>query len=120
MKLTLSNGKIYHEVINTRNIKNRQIVIDNSTEREEHNQYICELMDNKEEYSNYINSLILREKVLLNNLFPSFGSLSDIIKFVMRWLIRKDSLRISLYDKIKDGDERPLYLNLMNKNIKHE
>lgn len=120
VKLTLSNGKIYHEVINTRNIKNRQIVIDNSTEREEHNQYICELMDNKEEYSNYINSLILREKVLLNNLFPSFGSLSDIIKFVMRWLIRKDSLRISLYDKIKDGDERPLYLNLMNKNIKHE
>ena len=58
VKLILSNGKISQEVINTRNIKNRQIVIDNSTEREVHKNNICDLLRDKNKYDRYLKKMI--------------------------------------------------------------
>lgn len=82
VKLTLSNGKISHEVINTRNIKNRQIVIDNSTEREEYNNKICDLLRDKNKYDRYLKKMInMKSRSIYSNAITFYSrGLKDYIK----------------------------------------
>jgi poly-gamma-glutamate synthesis protein (capsule biosynthesis protein) len=121
VKLTLSNGKISHEVINTRNIKNRQIVIDNSTEREEHNNNICDLLRDKNKYDRYLKKMIKEKGIAVNSLFLSFGNLLSIFRFIYSYFFRNfdNRLNVLAYDKTKDDDERSLYLRFMKKYLKN-
>lgn len=120
VKLTLSNGKISYEIINTRNIKNRQIVIDNSTEREEHNNNICELLRDKNKYDRYLKKMINIESKNLNNyslIFYSSGFM-DYIKLgikILKYKIKKIHINQLYYhiifkdDAVKSLVKRTLY-----------
>ena len=48
--MTISDGKVSWEVINTRNVDNMGIEIDNKEERRRHNEYLVELLKNQEKY----------------------------------------------------------------------
>ena len=48
--MTVSDGKVSWEVINTRNVDNMGIEIDNKEERRRHNEYLVELLKNQEKY----------------------------------------------------------------------
>lgn len=50
--MTIEAGVLSYEVINTRNIDNSQIVIDDKKDRNEFNSYLCELIHNQIEYRN--------------------------------------------------------------------
>ena len=122
VKLKLLNGKISFEVINTRNIKNRQIVIDNSVETVNHNRYVCDLIKNKEKYDSYLKKLLSRRFITIKGLFPSFGNLYSILKFIYIYLFRNSENRLNIftYDKTKDDDERSLSLRFMKMSIKNK
>ena len=56
------------QVINVKNISNRQIVIDLSEERNNHNQYICQLLTDDVLYHNYLKDMLIEvEKYILPN-----------------------------------------------------
>ena len=48
--MTISDGKVSWEVINTRNVDNVGIEIDNNEERSRHNEYLVDLLKNREKY----------------------------------------------------------------------
>lgn len=48
--MTISNGKVSWEVVNTRNVDNVGIEIDNKEERSRHNKYLVELLNSREKY----------------------------------------------------------------------
>lgn len=52
--LTLSEQEIGFEILNTLNIGNRTIAIDNSEEREQHNRQICQYLSDKNLYNQYL------------------------------------------------------------------
>lgn len=52
--VTIENGQIAYEVINTRNVDNVAIEIDNSEESMRHNKYVCGLLTNRQAYNDYI------------------------------------------------------------------
>lgn len=110
--------KISFKIINTRNIKNREIVIDYSIDRDKHNEYLCELISNQQKYNLYIDKLVLAKETLLSNIFPVFTSVFSILRFCIICLIKRESIKTVLYDKIKDDDERNIYLKLMGKLLK--
>lgn len=52
--LTLSEQEIGFEILNTLNIGNHTIAIDNSEEREQHNRQICQYLSDKKLYNQYL------------------------------------------------------------------
>ena len=53
--LTISDdGQITYDVINTRNVDNLRIEIDTSEDSKQHNNTICNYLQNKEEYNKYL------------------------------------------------------------------
>lgn len=52
--VTIENGQIVCEVINTRNVDNVAIEIDHSEESMRHNKYVCGLLTNRKAYTDYI------------------------------------------------------------------
>lgn len=98
VKLELNEGKVLFEIINTRNLKNREIVIDNSVEREKHNQYICELLSNKEKYLKWMNHLVnTRKKELPIKSLLFIQSFKDLFAVIIKFIyikIKKISLDI--------------------------
>lgn len=58
VQLVLCDKKIKFEVINTLNIRNRQLVVDTSLERDNHNNYLCRLLYDADLYKQYLQSLL--------------------------------------------------------------
>lgn len=52
--VTIENGQITYEVVNTRNVDNIAIEIDHSEESMRHNEYVCGLLTNRQAYNDYI------------------------------------------------------------------
>lgn len=50
LKIDISNFDISYEVVNTRNVDNLGIVVDNDPSRESHNHKICQYLNDKAEY----------------------------------------------------------------------
>ena len=59
--VTIENGQIKYEVINTRNIDNVAIEIDYTEESKKHNEYVCSLLTNRQAYNNYIQPIIKKQ-----------------------------------------------------------
>lgn len=81
--LEITDDGINTSVINTRNIKNREITIDHSESRDGHNDYLCSLLQNDEDYRRYLAKLVLeKESHLIKTLSTglNFGSLKAILK----------------------------------------
>lgn len=59
--VTIENGQITYEVINTRNIDNIAIEIDHSEESVKHNEYVCGLLANQQAYNDYVLPIIQKQ-----------------------------------------------------------
>jgi hypothetical protein len=53
--MELSESQISYSILNTRNIDNVSLIVDQEPERDEHNQRICQYLKNKDLYQDYIN-----------------------------------------------------------------
>ena len=79
----ITEDGIKTNVINIRNNNNREIVIDRGVGRDRHNEYLCNLLQNDEDYRRYLDKLVLeREARIIKTLSTglNFGSLKAIIK----------------------------------------
>ena len=52
--LSLSDGNVQYQVVNTRNIDNISLILDKSKERETHNADICAYLTDTKKYQNYL------------------------------------------------------------------
>lgn len=59
--VTIENGQITCEVINTRNVDNIAIEIDHSEESIRHNEYVCGLLTDEQAYNEYISPIIHKQ-----------------------------------------------------------
>lgn len=59
--VTLENGQITYEVINTRNVDNIAIEIDHSEASIRHNEYVCGLLTNRQAYDDYIYPIMQKQ-----------------------------------------------------------
>lgn len=72
--IEISEGGISTNIINTLNIKNREIVIDKEESRNSHNKHICNLLQDRTLYSTYLEKIVAyKEPFMLENLI--FGLL---------------------------------------------
>lgn len=55
--MTIFDGKLTWEVLNTRNVDNVGIVIDHDEARNKHNEIICRYLTDKEKYAAYLNNI---------------------------------------------------------------
>lgn len=81
--LEITDDGINTSVINIRNIKNREITIDHGESRDGHNEYLCNLLQNDEDYRRYLAKLVLEKESYLNKTLSTglnFGSLKAILK----------------------------------------
>ena len=80
--IDINENGIQTEVINTVNVRNRELKIDDSIEISKHNAYLCELLEDKNKYSDYLLKLIKHKeaqhiKVLSSGVL--FGSWKNLI-----------------------------------------
>lgn len=117
------NETLTYQIINVRNVSNTQLVIDNSKEREIHNKYLCQLLEDKKLYNDYLNGMLLNIEA---QILPNFlmGCLPENRLEQIKALIRslyyvlkgvdlsryKDELKISLNNIAK----RELIKRLLN------
>ena len=59
--VTIENGQITCEVVNTRNVDNIAIEIDHSEESTHHNEYVCGLLTNEQAYNEYISPIVHKQ-----------------------------------------------------------
>lgn len=100
VKLILSNNKISFEIINTRNIKNREIVIDETVERENHNSYICKLINEKHEYNKFLKNMMSQKKngLYIHSVTFMINGLIDYVKAGLRFLKCKINKKPTMND----------------------
>lgn len=55
VKMELSENNICYKTINTRNIDNVSLVVDNGNDRKEHNQMLCSYLNDNDSYLKYLN-----------------------------------------------------------------
>lgn len=95
--ITIENNKISWVVVNSRNLDNMRLEIDNIDEREKHNSYICNLLDNQAEYKELlkrecerlaeVQELPIINSALFNN---SFGlTLRSLVKLMVKRIAQK-------------------------------
>lgn len=121
VKLILSNNNISFEIINTRNIKNREIVIDNSSEREGHNNNICALLKDKNKYDRYLKKIINEKSTGIYSNAITFYSrgFKDYIKSgiaLLRCKIQKMSTNNNHHVIFKDDAVKALICRIIKNN----
>ena len=55
--MTIADGKLTWEVVNTRNVDNVGIEIDHDEARNKHNETICQYLTNKDKYNSYLKKI---------------------------------------------------------------
>lgn len=55
--MTIKEGKLSWEVVNTKNVDNLGIVIDDTSEREKHNKEIVSYLEDRDKYLNYLRTI---------------------------------------------------------------
>lgn len=96
--LTIDNGLLSFEVVNTRNVDNLRIEIHHDEDRDRHNEQLCRYLTNKEEYKRYLDRLCgdmgQKELSIIDRTFHS-NNLKQCTKILIRhwiWKIKgKDS-----------------------------
>ncbi|MBP3456250.1 MAG: CapA family protein [Alistipes sp.] len=118
----ITSEGIKTEVINTRNIKNRRIVIDKDPSRELHNKYLCNLLQDVESYDKYLNMMDNDKVKYITKILSSglnFGSLKHLIKSNISFLIdiiyrRKDSKLQSVKSLVNDEMQMAILRRVIN------
>lgn len=55
--ITIKNGQLSWEVVNTRNVDNVGLVVDHEDARNKHNESICRYLSDKDSYNNYLSKV---------------------------------------------------------------
>lgn len=55
--LSICDGRVSWQVVNTRNVNNTGIVVDHDGSRERHNRQLCEYLEKKESYHSYFDTI---------------------------------------------------------------
>ena len=95
--LTIIDRDLSWEVVNTRNVDNLGIEIDHDTKRDEHNNYLCDLLRNHSQYQTMLNKECQRladkqEIPIIDHSFHDKGLKSTVkllIKYVIKYLMKK-------------------------------
>lgn len=93
--MTIGHDTLKWEVVNTRNVENVHIAIDNSIERVSHNDLICKYISDTESYNCYLNSVCrelgIKDLSIIDKTFHSYDLKDTTLSLIKRWakLIRK-------------------------------
>lgn len=117
------NETLTYQVINVRNVSNTQLVIDHSKEREIHNNYLCQILEDKKLYHDYLKGMLSNIEIqilpnflmgcLPNNRVKQIKVLIRSLYYVLKGVNLskyKDELKISLNNIAK----RELIKRLLN------
>lgn len=90
--LTINDGMLSWEVINTRNVDNLRIEIDHDETRNSHNTQICRYLIDKEEYDQYMNSICddlgVKELMIVDKSFLTL-SIKECAKLFLKQCLAK-------------------------------
>ena len=99
--LTIVDGFVSWEVVNTRNVDNIGIVVDHDDTRIAHNEKICQYLTNKEEYLHYVDILCStlgqKELSIVDKTFHP-NTLKECTKLLIKIWINKLRGQLSLND----------------------
>lgn len=104
------NETLTYQTINVRNVSNTQLVIDNSKEREIHNKYLCQLLEDKKLYNDYLNGMLLNIEA---HILPNFlmACLPENRVEQIKTLIRSLYYVLKGFDLSRYKDELKISLN---------
>lgn len=124
VKLVLKEGRINYQILNTRNIDNVKIILDQGEDRIKHNQHICSYLVDPKEYESFLNKQCCRlamnqeipiidksfhdhtlkecTKLFFKNWIRHFKGESIGNNFAIRTLLRNDNRRSLLLRGIKE------------------
>lgn len=95
--LTITDRDLLWEVVNTRNVDNLGIEIDHEAKRDEHNNYLCDLLRNHVQYQAILNKECHRladnqEIPIIDHSFHDRGlktTVKLLIKYVIKYIMKK-------------------------------
>ncbi len=95
--MSISDGKISWEVVNTKNIDNVGVVIDHGGERTAHNEKICRYLEDPEEYNRYFKMVcekigLGKEMKVIDNSFHTKG-LAKSIMIILKQRMQKKQIK---------------------------
>lgn len=124
VKMVLKQGEIKYQILNTRNLDNVQLILDEGENRIKHNQQICSYLVDQKEYESYLNKQCCRlamnqeipiidksfhdhtlkecTKLVFKNWIRHFTGKSIGNNFSIRTLLRNDNRRNLLLRGIDD------------------
>lgn len=109
--ITISDGKLKWEVINTRNVDNVGLVVDHDSVRDKHNAYLCNLLHDQLSYNQLLEKECHRlaecqEIPIVDHSFHDYG-LKQTCKLLARYVV-------NYLKKKPRGDDRELRYLLKN------
>ena len=109
--ITISEGKLVWEVVNTRNVDNIELVVDHDSARDKHNVYLCSLLHDQLSYNQVLEKechrLAERQEIpIIDHSFHDYG-LKQTCKLLARYVV-------NFLKKKPRGDDRELRYLLKN------
>lgn len=109
--ITISEGKLVWEVVNTRNVDNIELVVDHDSARDKHNVYLCNLLHDQLSYNQVLEKechrLAERQEIpIVDHSFHDYG-LKQTCKLLARYVV-------NYLKKKPRGDDRELRYLLKN------
>ena len=90
--ITIEDGRLTWEVVNTRNVDNLGIVIDMTEERNRHNAQICQYISDESEYNRYFSKICStlgkKELSIIDKTFHAIDLKECTILLMKNWLHR--------------------------------
>lgn len=125
--MTIENGELSWEVVNTKNVDNVGIEIENTVSREKHNEYLCELLTSREKYADLLlleckklaeaQEMPIINNSLYNNSFKT--SLKSLAKYAVKRFLQKDFIRErELLYLLKNGTRKGLLERSLSSNTR--
>ena len=104
--MSIDNGSLKWEVVNTRNVDNVGIRVDNTDDRDLHNDTLCKYLQDEEEYWRYFKRVCEKEgyQPFINNVDKTLHSqnMKHITKIVLKyWLNKLFGRKMSGADDLK-------------------
>lgn len=111
VRITISEGKLVWEVVNTRNVENVGLVVDHDSARDKHNVYLCNLLHDQLSYNQVLEKECHRlaehqEIPIVDHSFHDYG-LKQTCKLLARYVV-------NYLKKKPRGDDRELRYLLKN------
>ena len=121
--LELNSGLLSFDVVNTRNVDNTRIIIDNQDKRNEHNAQICHYLEDSYEYEKYLDkvcSSLGRDEIsIVDKTIHPFNLKGCTVIVIKRWvdkILRREQDDDSHLKRLLSHDtRRSLLMHAMNK-----